>query len=560
MQPALRAFGAVILIGSAVLAQNLVPIPPHASVYNGYSRGYNFTAQSVFVIVQLNLPLDAFQVGDTAGYLVRVNGIQVLLSTGNAGAISTSIQINVGDVVDVIGNWSPVAPGSFTAHNSYGNSAPYATTIEGVPHTLNRTGWQWDIGAPAFGGTYLTPTTGAIGRVEMYTSAAGGFASKAPYGTGCYDRPRMVRETFAGNVTPIDLMNTQQTLLYTPNPNGGNYVIVQAGPAYDPVTPAASGVNLALQPFSAAYGTTWDDASSVQTLPAAQFPNGFPFPAAGGGSTTTITVNSNGKIYLGTTLDATFATQGSNYASILPFQGATGAGLPVLAPFNCDIDPTVGGALWYESPSPNGGVRITWAGIPNWQNTVAGSPLAVICDFQMELLPSGIVTFAYGPSLGTGGSAANDAIVGYSAGGGQPVTAMVDWSALSGYVSGDGSIPLTCDASARPVLGTTINVMVGNIPPATPFAAVLYGLIKFNPGISLAGIGMPGCEQYGSQDAMALGIVPGASFSTPFPIPVSTSFSGVSIVCQGAAYNPAAVPNPLGALSSNGLELILDVN
>lgn len=559
MKPAIGAVVAM-LIGSTALCQNLVPIPPHASIYNGYSRGFNFTAQTPFTIVQLNLPPDAYQVNDTAGYMVRVNGIQVLLSIGNAGAITTNILISAGDVVDVIGNWSPLAPTTVSAHNSYGSAAPYATVIEGVPHTLMRTGWQADIGYTPLSGTYLTPATGSIGRVLMYTAPAAGYATKTPYGSGCYNLPRMVRETFLGNVTPMDLMNTQQTLIFTPNANGGNYVIVQGGPAYDAVTAAANGVNLATLPYTSAYGTTWDDASITRTLSATNFPAGFPYPAAGGGSTTTITVNSNGKIYLGTTIDASFATNGSNYASIAPFQGTTGAGLPVLAAFNCDIDPVAGGAIWYEDPSPGGGVRITWAGVPNWQNTVAGSPPAIICDIQMEILPSGQVTFAYGPSLGTGGSANNDAIVGYSAGGGQPVSASIDWSALNGYASGDGSVPLTMDADARPVLGNTINLQVSNIPAATPFAAIILGLTKIDPGIDLGGIGMPGCRQYGSQEATLLAVAPGALLSVQYAIPNNTAFAGVRIVCQSAIYNPPAVPNFLGALSSNGLELLLEVN
>ncbi|MBK8975583.1 MAG: PKD domain-containing protein [Planctomycetes bacterium] len=158
---------AAALLASAALGQ--VTIPPHASVYNGFSRGFNFVANTNFLINQLDLPLDAFQAGDTASYMVRINGIEVLRSVGNAGAISTSLLVFPGDVVDVIGNWSPAATTNFTAHNSYGNGAPYATTILGVAHTLNRTGWQWDIGDPSYmSGGYLAPGSGQLGRVFMY--------------------------------------------------------------------------------------------------------------------------------------------------------------------------------------------------------------------------------------------------------------------------------------------------------------------------------------------------------------------------------------------------------
>ena len=405
----------------------------------------------------------------------------------------------------------------------------------------------------------MNAALGAIGAAILIgSSAICQTASSTPYGTGCYDRPRMVHEKILGNTVPIDLINTQQSLIYTTGANGGNYIILQSGPAYDAVTPALNGVNLATLPFTSAYGATWDDASITRPLSTTTFPNGFPFPGVGNPSTSVITVNSNGKVYLGSVINSTFATNGSNYNLIAPFQGTTGGGLPVLAAFNVDIDPVVGGQIWYEDPSPNGGVRITWASVPNWLQT--GGPPVGICDIQMELLPAGMVTFAYGPSLANGGSLNNAAIIGYSAGGGQPVSAQVDWSVINAYLSGDGSIPLTIASSARPVLGTTINLTVGNMPAGTPFAAVIYGLTKFNPGISLTGVGMDGCFQYGSQEAVVLGALPGASFSSAFSIPNNTAYVGVRVVCQGVAYNPPAVPNVLGALSSGGIELILDIN
>ncbi|MFO1078384.1 MAG: hypothetical protein U1E73_11740 [Planctomycetota bacterium] len=396
-----------------------------------------------------------------------------------------------------------------------------------------------------------------IACLEFGYSPGVNFAQKVNYGSGCYDRPRMAYEQFPAN-TPIDLVNTQQTLVYAGSGNGGNYVIVGNGPAYDGVIPPLLGVDLAAQPFTSAYGTTWDDASVTVTLPIAQFPNGFPFPGAGSPNTSQITINSNGKVMLGATSDASFATQGSNYASISPFQGTTGAGLATLAVFNVDLDPTVGGHIWYESPSPSGGVRITWADVPNWLQS--GGPVPVINQLQMELLPSGTVTFAYGSTVGNGGSAANDGIVGFSAGGGQPVTTMLDWSSLNGFVTGDGSTPLQLDGDNRPVLGTSLNLTLGNIPAGTSIAALIYGLTKFNPGIDLTSFGMPGCRQYCSSQAVVLGIAPGTSFTRPFAVPNSTGLAGVSVKCQGAAYAPGVIPNAVGASSSNGVELVLDIN
>lgn len=194
------------LLAVTAFAQNQIPIPAHSSVYNGYSRGFNYTSPTPHVIVGLSLPLDAFQSGDTAAYMVRVNGAVVLYSTGNSGSISPEITIAAGDVVDILGNWSPATPGSFTAHNSYGSAAPYSSSINGVPVTLNRTGWQWDISDPAYtGGTYLAPTTGSMGRIFVTTSCArcvpdgdpaAGIANYIPFGT---DAPSTVTSVFAAN-------------------------------------------------------------------------------------------------------------------------------------------------------------------------------------------------------------------------------------------------------------------------------------------------------------------------------------------------------------------------
>ena len=181
----MSAATAIVALAATAVAQtgNQVVIPPHVTVYNGFSRGFNFTAAGDFFIQDFELPLDAQQAGDTAGVVVRVNGVEVFTSIGNAGAIITPpgpIQIFTCDVVDVNGNWSPATPSNFSAHNSYGSGAPYATTIEGVATTLNRTGVQWDIGDPARvpNTGYLAPTTGSLGRTWIYTTPpAGIFAS-----------------------------------------------------------------------------------------------------------------------------------------------------------------------------------------------------------------------------------------------------------------------------------------------------------------------------------------------------------------------------------------------
>src|SRR5688572_10757400 len=202
----------IVLAASTLLAgiassQNPVALPTHAATYNGFTRGFNFTAATSFSIVALELPSNAYQAGDTAGFLVRVNGAVALWSIGNScSLIPTNIPIALGDVVDVMGNWSPEITDDFTAHNSYGTGA-FPTTIEGVAHTLTRTGWQWDIGNPSWvptGGTgaYLAPTGGQLGRVTMYTSTtpvAVTPATCARRGIGCVREWASFYELFPAN-------------------------------------------------------------------------------------------------------------------------------------------------------------------------------------------------------------------------------------------------------------------------------------------------------------------------------------------------------------------------
>lgn len=546
MQLSLR-YGVALLLASSLAAQNLVPIPPHTVTYNGFSRGYNFTSNTTFLITALDLPVDAFQVGDTASYLVIINGTQALHSIGNAGQIATNILVTNGDVVDIIGNWSPAVPGNFTAHNSYGGPAPYATTIEGVAHTLNRVGWQWDVGDPAFAGAAIGIAAGNMGRIEMYTATPSGTATKFQYGAGCYDDPRMVFEDFpASPVLPNDLDNTQWTMIF----GGDTYIILPGGPGLDLATAAANGTDLALGAFTSSSSASWDDASVTQSLTSP-----IPYP---GGSTNDITINSNAKFFFGATVDTTFATNGSNHGNFAPFQGLTGSGLATLSAFGNDLDPTTGGSIYYEDPSPTGGVRITWTGISNWQDTAAGAPLAVANDIQVEIDPGGSITIAFG-SIGNGGSASNNAIVGFSAGGGQPASTPVDWSTLVGYETGTGAVPLLFDSDARPVMGTTINLIVDQIPAGSLVAGVILSETKFDPGFDLTPFGLPGCELYVGLDFFFTTVLPGAQYSLPLTIPANNALIGYNLNGQGFVLNPV-IPNPFQGITSNGLEMNLDVN
>jgi hypothetical protein len=391
--------------------------------------------------------------------------------------------------------------------------------------------------------------SGFAAAMKIDYNLPAGLATRSTYGNSCYDRNRMLYEQFTGGSVP-DLINTNWTLIYQPSALGGSYVVLPGANPY--VAPGATAVDLlTMTPTSASSGVgNWDDGSIVMT-PAA-LATGFPYPSAASATTTDITINSNGRVLLGNTIDNTFATNGANYGSRSAFSGATGSGLPIIAGFDVDLDPTVGGNIWYEDPSPNGGVRITWDNITNWQDPTG--PLAGANFIQIELIPGGQINIAYGANLATGGSNSNDGLVGFSAGGNEPETNMVDWSSLAGYLSGDGTSAITLVSDARPILGTTINLVTDNVPPGSFGAFNLVSLGSL-PGIDLGAIGAPGCEANVDINTAVTAFVAGVPISSrALSLPVNPSLSGINLFSQSVVLGIGV--NALGVMTSNGAALL----
>ncbi len=181
---------ALAALAATAIAQTGTPVTPPApgNVYNGFSRGYSFTALSDFFIQDTELDATAFQAGDTGSVRVSINGTEVFYSVGNAAGANGNalmtppgpLQVFTGDLVEVIANWSPAATGNFSAHNSYGSGGgTYATPVEGQSTILYRAGVQWDIGDPGYAaaGTFNS-LNGSIGRSFIYTTPPSGlFAS-----------------------------------------------------------------------------------------------------------------------------------------------------------------------------------------------------------------------------------------------------------------------------------------------------------------------------------------------------------------------------------------------
>ncbi|MBZ0153348.1 MAG: hypothetical protein K8J09_17625 [Planctomycetes bacterium] len=510
MLHALQCAAAAALFASVSLSQ--VSIPPHSGLYTGFSRGYYFVAQTAFNIVGLELPLDAYQAGDTAAFMVRVNGVETLRSVGNASAsIATTIPILPGDTVDIIGNWSPATTTNFTAHNSYTASMTnFATVIEGVPHTIQRCGWQWDISDPSYlTGAYLAPTTGQMGRVLMYTSAGSGslLATNTTLATGCGGSTLgdgSFYELFDGAVSVNDLANTSYTLFWS----GSGYVVV---PGASPLV-APTGTALSLT----------DDSTTALALP-------FTFPCPGG-NLTQAWLCSNGWLSFVSTTNTDLS---ESVAELL----TGGARLAFLWD---DLNPAAGGTVHAELDA--GGVyQITFTNVAEYSTSNQN-------NVQVSLWPNGNIEIKYG-SL-----AVLDCLVGLSSGSAATDPGNTDLTTALPVVVNTGMFlpALSVFASTRPVTGTTWQLSVRDIPPTGLFGAEIYGVS--DPGINDMGfLGMPGCPLRASPDFLIAFLVTGSTQPMAWPVPNDPSLVSLEFFVTAAVFESPA-SNPFGAITANGIK------
>jgi hypothetical protein len=121
------------------------------------------------------------------------------------------------------------------------------------------------------------------------------------------------------------------------------------------------------------------------------------------------------------------------------------------------------------------------------------------------------------------------------------------------YGAGCGGLSLA--ASADPIVNQTINLVTSGITATAPFGGIGMGFVQFNPGLSLAGIGMPGCLQHNELLAVLLFFPLGASsVAVPFAVP---AYPGVAVQTQSVVYDPTAALTPLGAVTSAGVQLTI---
>jgi hypothetical protein len=387
----------------------------------------------------------------------------------------------------------------------------FATTIEGVPHTIQRCGWQWDISDPAYAsGAFLAATTGQMGRVNMYTSTGGGgtvFSTATSVGTGCVDRASAsFYETFPAST--FDLSNTSLMLI----PSGNGYVALPGSATW--WTPV--GGNLGLT----------DDSVS------AALPLGFTLPYPGG-VTTDVYASSNG-----------FVWAQSNTANGCCTGDPTGlvTGAARWCMLWNDLNPGLGGSVVFDQDPVGGAAYLTYTGVQEYGQA------ANLNTFQIAFFSTGIVEYRWQGCAVTN----HQALVGWTPGLTRDPGTM-DISAATSIVTQPDFVALRLASSQRPIANSVINLTTSNITPTAPFGAILIGLS--NPNLALDPLGMAGCTQYADGMVTLLFLPLGApSVATPITVP---NMVNLTMMAQSFLYDPAAGATALGATSSNGMSLLV---
>ncbi|MFT7534666.1 MAG: serine protease AprX [Hyphomicrobiaceae bacterium] len=350
---------------------------------------------------------------------------------------------------------------------------------------------------------YALVVAGGLGQLGV----GGTFATKTIVGSGCGGTSIICDEAIY-EYPNFDLANSSWSLDYS----GGEYTLVAgAGTWINPVNAQGFG----------------DDTIQTYTLPF-----GLPTP---GGTSNSISVCANGWVTAGAW------TGGSSWTpSVSKF---------LTDEMWClmwrDLNPQGGGDVYVDSNALR--AVITWDGVPNYQ--VSGSNTA-----QIQLWANGDVHVIYQNMTVMG-----DYLVGYS------VTAAADPGpvdismSLNGTVTACDSMPGTPDVAldvlARPLLGSTVQLLTTNVPLTAVAAASIFSFTPIVGGLELTFFGMPGCYVYQQLDVVISMTASGGNGLIPVMIPNNPALIGQEVQNQSLVLVPNS--NPAQLVTSNGVRLLL---
>ncbi|MEC7583600.1 MAG: S8 family serine peptidase [Planctomycetota bacterium] len=363
---------------------------------------------------------------------------------------------------------------------------------------------------PALDADYGLVVSGGTGAGG---GGGGSLALASIYGQGCYNRSASFLEDF--QPASFDLAGTPAVAnCVRMTPNGSGYTVAQAPSNWSNPTSANLGMG--------------DDTTTLNNLP-------FTFNFTGG-STTQTRICSNGFIWLnGTNATADFSPTAVELVSLDPR----------LAPLWMDMDPTLGGTIHFDTTPTE--VFYTWLGVPAWGQ--AGTTF----NMQCVIRSNGEVEYRWRNT-----SSNLEAVVGWSPGNNSNLPAAVDLSTGLPITLAPDSTGLKLAALSRPIMGSTVTLQVQDIPAGSTLAATVLGLTQFQAGVDLGFLGAGGCRQYCSDELWLFAPILGTTSTSGFGIPADPIWQGFHLYATGITFTPGV--NDFGALTANGIDLLLDVN
>jgi len=335
-------------------------------------------------------------------------------------------------------------------------------------------------------------------------------ARKESVGSSCGACTPVLYEIFS---TPsgFDLANRSMTHTLA----GGAYTIADTGAAM--VAPAGTTLSLT------------DDSETTVTLPFA-----LPYP---GGTTTTLRVCSNGFV----------SPAASNGTGFTPSASGLLAGAPRWCAQWYDLNPAGSGSgpVRYEATPTD--ARVTFDAVNNF----SGGGTAT-CQFRFR--PDGTVHIVWGAVTEAG----NGYGVGWSPGGVSVDPGMADLStqlATPTSLCATAFLGVRLDASARPVIGTTIQWQTTGIPAGTGFGALLLSAVRATPPVDLTALGMTGCQLRVVSPIASAYVPSGPTAQELLAIPNNPALIGFVVVGQAITRSPPLTP--FGFVTSNGMVLTL---
>ncbi|MFT7537321.1 MAG: hypothetical protein ACI85K_003279, partial [Hyphomicrobiaceae bacterium] len=210
-----------------------------------------------------------------------------------------------------------------------------------------------------------------------------------------------------------------------------------------------------------------------------------------------------------------------------------------------DLNPSAGGDVYVDSTAAR--TVVSWDGVPNYSNTGSNT-------LQIQFWANGDVHFVY-QNMTVAGSY----LTGYSLAGAADPGSIDISASLNGTVtacsSTSGTPDVALDASARPVLGSTINLVTTNVPPTAVAGLSILSLTPIVGGLELTFFGMPGCYVYQDLDVISSMVVAGGTGSASLSIPSTAALIGTEVLNQSVVL--VLNINAANMVTSNGLELSL---